>query len=78
MNLKNRQELKELLWNAKFDKILIWRNGDWDLYAGNYYFDGSEDDPIHIIKNYEVNGDIEHIDVFDEMLDEIEEKLKLN
>lgn len=76
MYLKNKQKLKEILWRADFDNILIWNNGDWDLYAGSYGEEIDGDDPVYIIKNRDVSGDIEHIDEFDELLGEIEAKLK--
>lgn len=50
MGLKRKTELKDLLYHEGYDKIAIWKNGDWANVGIGYVGEQEGDQPACFIR----------------------------
>lgn len=49
VKLKDITQLKHILRSEDYDKIIVWKSGDWDLVTNSYIGEQDGETPVKII-----------------------------
>lgn len=72
--LKQKEDLKDLILNISIDKIAVFNDGDWFQYAGNLSFKENEQPVLELTAQAFIAWEVEEYDedLISRYVDEIE------
>ncbi|MDQ0242513.1 fatty acid-binding protein DegV [Bacillus fengqiuensis] len=76
LELQEKEVFREIVWEGNFDRIAIWLDGEWSVFASVHYEQKKKDEePVYVLQQQRVMDAYSSDETLDFLIQEIEDML---